>query len=62
MNQREKNDLDNCITGHYGEDYFDGEDDCTVCGGTGQDDPAPGKYHGVCKHCNGSGIEPEATE
>jgi hypothetical protein len=30
---------------------------CTVCGGTGQDDPAPGKYHGLCEHCGGTGYE-----
>lgn len=26
MNQREKNDLDNYITGHYGNDQFDGDE------------------------------------
>ena len=27
MNQRQKDDLDNYITGHYGNDQFDGEDE-----------------------------------
>jgi hypothetical protein len=31
---------------------------CSICGGTGQDDPVPGKYHGLCKRCNGTGKEP----
>jgi DnaJ-class molecular chaperone len=28
---------------------------CPECGGTGQDNPPPGKYHGICKKCNGTG-------
>lgn len=28
---------------------------CTFCGGTGQDNPEPGKYHGICEMCNGTG-------
>ena len=28
---------------------------CSACGGTGQDDPPPGKYHGLCPKCGGSG-------
>lgn len=28
---------------------------CSVCGGTGQDNPPPGKCHGLCKSCGGSG-------
>lgn len=28
---------------------------CSVCGGTGQSDPPPGKYHGLCLACNGTG-------
>ena len=28
---------------------------CSACGGTGQDDPPPGKYHGLCLKCGGSG-------
>lgn len=28
---------------------------CPTCGGTGQDDPPLGKYHGLCSHCGGSG-------
>lgn len=28
---------------------------CSTCGGTGQDDPPPGKYHGICTVCNGTG-------
>lgn len=28
---------------------------CPACGGTGQDDPPPGKYHGLCPKCGGSG-------
>ena len=28
---------------------------CSVCGGTGQDDPPPGKYHGLCGSCKGTG-------
>ena len=28
---------------------------CSDCGGTGQDDPPPGKYHGLCPKCGGSG-------
>jgi len=28
---------------------------CPACGGTGQDDPPPGKYHGKCPKCGGTG-------
>lgn len=28
---------------------------CSACGGTGQDDPPPDKYHGLCPACGGSG-------
>jgi DnaJ-class molecular chaperone len=35
---------------------------CRICGGTGQDDPPPGKYHGLCIHCGGSGQEPPNDE
>jgi hypothetical protein len=28
---------------------------CPECLGTGQDDPPPGKYHGLCTKCNGKG-------
>ena len=28
---------------------------CSACGGTGQDDPPPGKYHGLCPKCGGTG-------
>ncbi len=33
---------------------------CKMCGGTGQDDPPPGKYHGLCPRCGGNGKEPPA--
>ena len=26
---------------------------CKTCGGTGQNDPLPGEYHGLCPDCNG---------
>ena len=35
------------------------EDDCEVCNGTGQDDPPPGSYHGICPKCNGTGKNEE---
>jgi hypothetical protein len=28
---------------------------CLSCRGTGQDEPEPGKYHGICRQCNGTG-------
>lgn len=28
---------------------------CPACGGTGQDKPPPGKYHGICSECAGTG-------
>lgn len=28
---------------------------CPICGGTGQDDPSPGKRHGICSECGGAG-------
>ena len=28
---------------------------CPDCRGSGQDDPPPGKYHGLCQTCNGTG-------
>uniref|UniRef100_A0A6M3LVY7 Uncharacterized protein n=1 Tax=viral metagenome TaxID=1070528 RepID=A0A6M3LVY7_9ZZZZ len=31
---------------------------CPVCGGTGQDDPPPGKYHGLCSICGDTGKKP----
>ena len=33
---------------------------CTICGGTGQDDPPPGKYHGICPVCKGKKPNTEA--
>ena len=30
-------------------------EECKACHGTGQDDPPPGKYHGICSECNGTG-------
>lgn len=31
------------------------EVNCSACGGTGQSNPVPGGYHGLCKSCGGSG-------
>jgi len=28
---------------------------CLECGGTGQNDSPPGKYHGLCHTCSGTG-------
>ena len=28
---------------------------CSACGGTGLDDPPPGKYYGLCPECKGIG-------
>lgn len=35
---------------------------CSGCGGTGQDDPPPGKYHGICQECNGTGKKNKQTK
>lgn len=53
MNRQERADLDNYITGHYGEDEF--EDECP-CG-------EPSTYvckHGICKACGKCGACDEA--
>ena len=35
---------------------------CPVCLGTGQDDPPPGKYHGICAVCNGTGSKKDDVD
>jgi DnaJ-class molecular chaperone len=51
MDERMKIDLDNYITGHWGEDQIEDEADLGI-----EDDSFP------CRFCNGTGVSPEGFD
>lgn len=65
MDRHMSNELDNYITGHYGEDQFGNVEDCPECDGSGVCPECEGDTEdcticdgdGNCPICGGSGLE-----